>query len=613
VLSLTHAVLSYLIVRRYFPKQRLIHLLAPGLVLFLPVLIYSAPFLGNEGIGAVLSSISLFVLLGLLERPSFSRSLVLGICLGLSMLAKFTGMAVGVGAVVALGLQAYRRGELKAGAMRLALAMTVMLAICGWYYGRNVIKYGTPFKMSRDEFMVQHVEHIQTKGNRGLLDYLTFDPVILLRPQFPRGLPLTGTVPPDAVRSVIREGVWTGMYANTWFDGFGGWVLPQVFGHEFSRRAGQILLTLGLIPTFIMMLGMLVAIRQLWRKGWDDTLVAMLGTFVAMLLIFIQGTRVAPLHAAVKATYFVPIAVVFSFWFALGLSQIAAFRPRWLRYIAAECTVLALVSTGVFTQGLLVKPYFGDEGPIAEAIWGDLKGVVYYAAGDRPMAKELFQKASNYGYHLGFENLATLALEEGRSLEALYLLRRAAAIQPLQSFGIPQDRYYFDQITQAEYQNSMAVIYSRLGWTNEALNAARAAGQMDPSMPVGHYNAGVLELLRVIEESHDGKAPESSEPREVRIRRAQLYFGRSLQADPGYVYAWGMLGVTQALLGDCAGALDNLEKAVHPPRWLRPEFPEETGRGMAHAAAIGRRKRITELPDVLQAGWQRQHCSAAAS
>jgi hypothetical protein len=84
-------------------------------------------------------------------------------------------------------------------------------------------------------------------------------------------------------------------------------------------------------------------------------------------------------------------------------------------------------------------------------------------------------------------------------------------------------------------------------------------------------------------------------------------------ADRGFVPGWGLLGVTQALLGDCDGARANLDKGVHPPRGLREEFPVETGRGIAHAASIGRRKRIMALPQALQPRWQLEHCTAGAS
>jgi len=597
-LSLTHAAVSYAIVRRYFPGERLIHLLAPGLMLFLPVHLYSAPFLSNEGLGAVLCSVALVVLLQVLARPSLTRSVALGLCLGLAMLTKFSGVAVVMGAFGALALQALVRHRLAAGLRTLAVVATVMLAVCGWYYARNVSLYGTPFKLSRDEFMVRHVENYQTKGTRGLLEYVLFDPVIFRRPQWPRGLPLAGEVPPTVVRSAIRESVWTGIYANAWFDGQGGWILPPVIESELSRRAGQVLLCLGVVPTLVVILGIATAVTTLRRRGWDDTLAAMLLTFAVMVAIFVHGTRVITMHAAIKATYFMPVTVVFSFWFALGLRRLADTNRRWLCYVAAESAVLAVVSCAVFTQGLLFKPLLPDEKSVMRSEWDNLQGIVYYAGGERERARATFALAASGDWHLGYENLASLVFEDGRPLEALYLVRNAARIEPSQSFGMPADRKYFDMTTQAEYSNSMAVIYHDLEWRDEALRAAAEAVAQDATFPEAQYNLGVLKLLRATSAGSAGNGP-TPRPDVVGVRQALTHFFRAIVLDPGFLPAAAMLGVTQALVGDCPAAEQTISAALAPPPGLRREFPAETGRGNWHEASIGRRKYIDRLPDDL--------------
>jgi len=599
ILSLTHAAVSYVIVRRYFPGERLIHLLAPGLMLVLPVNVYSAPFLSNEGLGAVLCSVSLLALLAVLARPSLTRSVALGLCLGLAMLTKFSGLVVVLGAFAALALQALVRRRVAAGLLTLAAVATVMLSVCGWYYARNMSLYGTPFKLSRDEFMVRHIENFQTKGTRGLLEYVLFDPIIFRRPQWPRGLPLAGEVPQTAVRSPIRESVWTGIYANAWFDGQGGWILPKVTESELSRRAGQALLCLGLVPTLVIILGVATAITTLRRRGWDDTLAAMLLTFAAMVATFVSGTRVITMHAAIKATYFMSVTVVFSFWFALGLRRLADMNRRWLRFVVAESAVLAIVSCAVFTQGLLFKPLLPAEDSAFRPEWDNLQGVVYYAGGERGRARAAFQLAASRDWYLAHENLAAIVFQEGRPLEALYHLRNAARIEPSQSIGNPADRKHFDMITQAEYSNSMAVIYHDLGWRDDALRAAAEAVAKDATLPEAYYNLGVLKLLRATgAESAEGKPPSRLDV--IGVRQARTNFERAFTFDPGFLPAAAMLGVTEAMLGNCEQAEANIVKIVDPPPGLRREFPAETGRGIWQAASIGRRKYIEQLPEELE-------------
>jgi hypothetical protein len=395
MLSLAHAWVSYVVVRRYFPGKWLIHLLAPGLMLFLPVHLYSVAFLGNEGLNAALCSLALLALLWVLEKENWQRAALLGLVLGLAMLTKFSALAVVAGSFATLGLRMVLRRRWSGGLRTLVIVGSVMLMVCGWYYARNVSLYGTPFKLSREEFMVAHVENTQPHAERGILDYITFDPMIFRRPTWPRGFSHTEDLTPDGAPRFLRESVWTGIYANAWFDGFGGWVLPSVMTSEPARRSGQALLVLGAVPSALVLLGLWSALARLWRRGWDDTLVAMLAVFTAMLVIFIYGTRVVPIPASVKATYFIPIAVPFSFWFALGLERLGRWRPGWPRLVGLECSALAVLGVVVFWQGFLFDASkIGHAIPYYDASLENHYGILYYAGGDRPRAREHFVSSS---------------------------------------------------------------------------------------------------------------------------------------------------------------------------------------------------------------------------
>jgi len=354
MLSLAHAWVSYVVVRRYFPGKWLIHLLAVGLMLFLPVHLYSVAFLGNEGLNASLCSLSLLALLWVLEKENWQRAALLGLLLGLAMLTKFSALAVVAGSFATLGLRMVLRRRWSGGLRTLVIVGSVMMMVCGWYYARNVSLYGTPFKLSREEFMVAHVENTQPHAERGILDYITFDPMIFRRPEWPRSFVPGESKGPGGILVPVRNSVWTGMYVNAWFEGFGGgWVLPAVTQSNLARHSGQALLVLGAVPSALVLLGLWTALARLRREGWDDTIVAMLFTFAAMVGIFIHGTRVVPIPASVKATYFIAIAVPFSFWFALGLERLGRWRPGWPRLVGLECVVLAAISVAVFWQGFL--------------------------------------------------------------------------------------------------------------------------------------------------------------------------------------------------------------------------------------------------------------------
>ncbi len=590
LLGLSLAGVSWLIVRRELPHDRVAQLLAVGLMLFVPVHLYTAGFLGNENLTAVTSAWALLALLAALRRPTVSRAVVLGVALGVAMLTKFTGVVVVVGAFGTFGLRMLVRGERRTDGRAVVVAATAMLLVCGWFYARNVWIYGTPFKMSRETFLLQRYEHIQSRGQRGVLEYLLFDPVILRRPEWPRGLGLVGD---HALGySAMRESVPTGLYANTWFEGYGGWVLPKVTQDEVVRHSGQLLLTLGLVPTALMLVGIGVAVGRL-RHGWNDVLVAMLLTFGAMMAVVVQGTRAVPVHAAVKATYLMPVSVVFSFWLALGAAWLGARRRRWMHAAAALSALLAVASCTVFLQGRLVGGWWLEQSQDV-SLWRNVAGVVYYAGGDTRHAEELFALAAADDHHLGWENLSAVALDAGRPLEALHDLRIAARLQPSQSLGTPADQALFNQLTRAEYLNTMAVIYYQLGWDAAALDAAEAAVAADPTLPDAAYDLAVLKLARV--DAADATAPW----RAAYVAQSRRLLSNALALDPGFRDARALAGVAAALDGDCPDAVATIEKALASDTRMYRSYPVDTGVGDLLASAVRRRRHITELPEAVR-------------
>ena len=67
IVGLISAWVSYAIARRYFSERPLGWLVAPAFVLLLPVHIYTAPMIGNEGLNTALCSAALYFLLRSLQ------------------------------------------------------------------------------------------------------------------------------------------------------------------------------------------------------------------------------------------------------------------------------------------------------------------------------------------------------------------------------------------------------------------------------------------------------------------------------------------------------------------------------------------------------------------
>jgi len=304
-----------------------------------------------------------------------------------------------------------------------------------------------------------------------------------------------------------------------------------------------------------------------------------------------------PIPASVKATYFIAIAVPFSFWFALGLERLGRWRPGWLRLVGLECAALAALSVAVFWQGFLFDvSSIGHAIPFYDASLENHHGILYYAGGERTKARERFVSSSLEDWHLAYENLAHLALEEGKHEEARELLLRAARLQPEQAFGLAPDRERFTRATQAEYENSIAVVFHALARYNEALEAAGEAVRLEPELPEARYNLAVLQLAVV------GDA-----------RGAEQHLQRAAELDPGLTEAVDMLGVIKAKSGDCEAALVFFGGAAAARTDTRRAYPVETGTGAGFAAALGRRRLVRDLPEDLQPHRHMVSCVAMVS
>lgn len=605
LLGLSLAAVSVVAVRRTLPNDRLAQLMAFGLMLFVPVHLYTAGFLGNENMTAVTCAWAIGGALAFFARPTAARAVLLGILLGVAMLTKFTALVVVAGALGTLGVRAVLHRDTRDRDARLFMvSAAALLMVSGWFYARNVMVYGTPFKMSRETFLLQRYENVQTRGQRGFLEYVLFDPLILRRPEWPRGVGLVGGERPFGY-SAMRESVPTGIYANTWFEGYGGWVLPKVTQDEPTRRAGQLLLTLGVVPTVLVLIGIWQALARLRRDGWDNTIVLMLLTFGAMMVVLVQGTRAVPIHAAVKTTYLMPASVTFGYWLALGVAWLGARSRRALKLTAVLSAMLAFASGFVFLQGRTVGAWWVEESPKG-SLWRNVAGVVYYAGGDVGRARELFTLAAADGHHLGWENLSALALDEDRPLEALHYLRRAAELQPSQSLGLPADQELFNRLTRAEYLNTMAVIYHRLGWDAAALAAAQDAVASDPTMPEASYDLALLKLASVAAHA-DGR---DSAWRAAYLAQSRTLLMHVIAGDPGFADARMLTEVAAMLAGDCGTAKATPPSAAASAHRL---YPVDTGVGDLLASAVRRRRHIPELPELLRPELRIARCGERVS
>jgi len=135
----------YLTARTVFPENRGVGLVAAALVGFSPRFLTHSAAITNDNLVTALAAWGVYLTVDTLRRgPSLARSLALGTVIGLAMLAKVSGMFLLPLAALALADVAWRERKWRRSLVHLALIGLLGVAIAGWWYVGNLIRYGNP-------------------------------------------------------------------------------------------------------------------------------------------------------------------------------------------------------------------------------------------------------------------------------------------------------------------------------------------------------------------------------------------------------------------------------------------------------------------------------------
>jgi hypothetical protein len=329
------AVLAGLLVQRVAPGDTRRALLAGALIFVLPVHIYTSAMLNEEILAATLVSIAitgaaLELLRPSLAGPALGRAALIGVAAGLALLTKLSGLlviaAVG-GAYFLLGLR--RRSELPRATACAALFTVVALLVGGWYYARNLERYGYIYPK---DLQVHSVMFEMPPGERSVSDYLRFPLATFSDPQL---------LAPDLLHSV-----WGSTYATLWFDGHRHF-LPR--SDLNVRRAGTLILLLALLPSVAFVAG---ALRGLVRALRGDSAVdtALLLLVALSLAGYVLFTWRNPWYATLKAGYLLGCSVPFAFYSSEALAEWTrpGRRSSLVVWIALVALAVAVLTTFTF-------------------------------------------------------------------------------------------------------------------------------------------------------------------------------------------------------------------------------------------------------------------------
>jgi hypothetical protein len=319
---------------------------AAAVLLLVPCVQMTAVMIRNEALAAAFAAFAVPPLLALQRDNTRLRSaLWAGAWIGI-------GIATKVNCVFWLAAAAvpFLRGGLDRRALGAALALFgLAVAIAAPVTIRNLVLTGDPLPLNRDKPVAAYAEASQVIRERRIGDFLWIDPRALWRPSIhhvPGDPP-----PPPPRRNEAMTNVWALAYASTWWDAFGHRVPAEY--HRDGVWAGRLLVLLGLLPTGLVLVGLLGATAEaLRRRGRSDD-APLVAACWAGALAFVSFVAVSPTIGAPKAIYLLPVAVPAALFFARGVD---ALRPA-LRPLALGASGLAaLVAAAVFTASLWFPP-----------------------------------------------------------------------------------------------------------------------------------------------------------------------------------------------------------------------------------------------------------------
>jgi tetratricopeptide (TPR) repeat protein len=399
-LGIAQFVLVFLSLRLLLPvRAALIGLL---MAVFLPMHLYLAQYVTNEMLAAALATATLYLCLHILksDTPRASKFGWLGLAMGAAMLSKATAVLLLPIVVAAIaGKLAYSRTPIAISARNLGLLLAICFTVCGWHYARIWLKFGTPLLGNWD--VISGFTWWQDPGYHTLTDYLRFGRS-LVHPLF------SGFA-----------GFADGIYSTLWGDGLCGGASSLTLGwNQEPLLAGYLC---ALIPTVLVLIGVMVAIAEFIRKPSSDRFV-LLGFSAVLVLALIFMTLKVPSYAQAKAFYVLSALTPLCFFGALGFETLTH-KSRHVRFILGMVMLVwGMNSFATYwivpsvAQHLYAAKALGTQGKIDRAVTEALKAV---EAGP--------SNATARGFHaLGLSEL-------GRDEEAIKEAERAVELNPANS------------------------------------------------------------------------------------------------------------------------------------------------------------------------------------
>lgn len=498
VWSLAIAWLAASLVARVHPDREDLSLFVFASLGALPVYLYTSTMAGNELTAALFGTLAFVVFLKNENNtsPTLGGDVLCGALLGLALLSKVSAVLV-LGAVgLSLGLRLLRAESLARALPRVvtrgAILAGLAVVVASPYYVRNVVEFGTPFKMSRDNPHVVRLESIQAPGSRTWLDFVS--------------IPLGLFEDPNPRSEHLLHSVWGSAYAQTWADSRLSWEnLPDEVQPKI-QRARTVMVTLGIAPTLLVLLGALLAAIDIVRGRRQATYVPVFALAAVSLVSFSYFAIAAPQYSALKASYLLGLTLPFGLFLARGVEGLGgATRSPVLATVARGAVLVPALAAALVHADGVVLPRLGDHPAVASArfYFGDLAAATRFY---REQRRQMFVKGGTWNDELATVALASGDPFEGRSLFELRLPRKnrepfrwnALAVATALGGDLALARDRLDRSIEAGAAEvgltNRGVVLAAMGGLAEAEASLKEALELDASLaPAWQALAQVLE------------------------------------------------------------------------------------------------------------------------
>lgn len=321
--------LTFLLLRRLFEKDRSIQLMGLSVVAFMPMVLYMNPVISNEVFSGSMMSLALYLLILFGSRPSLKlwRVVLLGAVVGLAMLSKVSALFIFFTAAAVLAARALANPSQRKHSLRaLAVFLLVVVLLSGWFYFRNYKEFDDPFVGNWDKTSGFNFE--QAPGYRTLGFYTRFGSVMI-----------------DGPERSLNSSFWDGNYASMWMDPFENFIK---LSSERVKLQGRLILYLAFLPSLAILVGFFLSIKSAILNPRDNPDLPLVLLSLLWLFSGISFTLEVPFYSTVKAFFFISLLPALAVFAAKGFQAMTAALGKFRFLLYANLAILFFLIVNLF-------------------------------------------------------------------------------------------------------------------------------------------------------------------------------------------------------------------------------------------------------------------------